>query len=780
MTNLYQEKLSNGLAAHQSGLLDEAERIYQELILQDTHQPQLYQLLAMLYHDQGRLEEARELLETLLLAQPDDINVHHTLGNVLCDLRRYDDAEPHLLKAYQSNPDDTAVSVDLGILLQHQNKGLEAKALYESILQKSPEFAEVWNNLGNVNRHMGLQEEAIDAFEFALGYQPQFIEAYLNLSSLYQELNELAKALACCLQGLKHAPENLILLDALASLYYQTGEKEKALETYQKLINLDASHSKAQLSLGTIYFEMSDDHQAVHHFLKALESHPDYEEAYSGLGNAYHRLGWFDLAVEAFAKASESNPSKNLLKWRSLSTCPVIYESWQEIHDVRDRLTKLCEENQNAQFLFHPEELLYSGCEPSFFLTYQGLNDKHLKSLFGNVFYNLLEKQHQALLQRPTLSLAQDQIHLGFLVTEKHEGVFLKLNAGFINHLNPERFKLTIITHQTCLPIIQSRLQNQNVHYLVLEESLVQSAQKIKAAHLDVLLVYEVGSDAMNYFLPLFNLAPIQCTSFGLPITSGLPTMDYFISSKQAELPTAQDHYRESVFQLDWDPIYFYPQTHQMIDLKDRSHYGFRPTDHLMVCPQNLFKFHPDFDEALLRILIEDPKAHILTLASLWETWQARFRKRLENHPLAKQYPQALQRLHSLPRQSHHGYLNLLHIADVMLDTFHYTGGTTSYEGYMMGVPIVTRPYESTRSRQTLGNCHTMDLTDGVVNSLDHYVQTAIHLAEDASYNHHVRQEIQAKKSILFENPRAITEMSRFLEYAVSHPAPTRSCWENL
>jgi predicted O-linked N-acetylglucosamine transferase (SPINDLY family) len=314
-----------------------------------------------------------------------------------------------------------------------------------------------------------------------------------------------------------------------------------------------------------------------------------------------------------------------------------------------------------------------------------------------------------------------------------------------------------------------------------LDESLIQSAERIKAAQLDVLLIYEVGSDAMNYFLPLFNLAPIQCTTFGLPVTSGLPTMDYFISSKQIECANiVQDHYRESVFQLDWDPIYFYPQTHQMSDFQSREHYGFRSSDHLMLCPQNLFKFHPDFDEAILRILIEDSKAHILTLASLWETWQAKFRKRIENHPLAKQYPQALQRFHSLPRQNHHGYLNLMHISDVMLDTFHYTGGTTSFEGFMMDLPIVTLPFESTRSRQTLGNFHTMGLTHGVTHSLDQYVKTAIQMTNNPTYNEHVRHEIQTRKSILFENPRVITEMSRFLEYAVSNPAPTRSRWENL
>ena len=65
-----------------------------------------------------------------------------------------------------------------------------------------------------------------------------------------------------------------------------------------------------------------------------------------------------------------------------------------------------------------------------------------------------------------------------------------------------------------------------------------------------VLVYPEIGADHTTLQLAALRLAPVQCTSLGQPVTSGLPTIDYFLSSDLMEPPAAQEHYTERLVRL--------------------------------------------------------------------------------------------------------------------------------------------------------------------------------------------------------------------------------------
>ena len=54
-------------------------------------------------------------------------------------------------------------------------------------------------------------------------------------------------------------------------------------------------------------------------------------------------------------------------------------------------------------------------------------------------------------------------------------------------------------------------------------------------------------------------LAPIQCASWGHPDTTGLPTIDYFLSGELMEPPDADEHYTERLVRLPNLAIYYEP-----------------------------------------------------------------------------------------------------------------------------------------------------------------------------------------------------------------------------
>ena len=78
---------------------------------------------------------------------------------------------------------------------------------------------------------------------------------------------------------------------------------------------------------------------------------------------------------------------------------------------------------------------------------------------------------------------------------------------------------------------------------------------------LDVLFWQDIGMDPLSYLLAFARLSPVQLTSFGHPDTTGIPNMDYFLSSSFYEMPGAADDYSEQLVLLEGAGTlsYYYP-----------------------------------------------------------------------------------------------------------------------------------------------------------------------------------------------------------------------------
>src|SRR5207237_3541625 len=85
---------------------------------------------------------------------------------------------------------------------------------------------------------------------------------------------------------------------------------------------------------------------------------------------------------------------------------------------------------------------------------------------------------------------------------------------------------------------------------LALPAELEAARRAIAALELDVLFYQDIGMEPFTYFLAYSRLAPVQCTSFGHPDTTGVAAVDYFVSSDLFEPANAAEHYSERLFLL--------------------------------------------------------------------------------------------------------------------------------------------------------------------------------------------------------------------------------------
>ena len=130
--------------------------------------------------------------------------------------------------------------------------------------------------------------------------------------------------------------------------------------------------------------------------------------------------------------------------------------------------------------------------------------------------------------------------------------------------------------------------------------------------------------------------------------------------------------------------------------------------------------------------------------------------------------PDVAARVVVLPFLSLDAFLGFLATADAVLDTPHFSGGTSTYEAFALGIPIVAWNGEFARGRQTAALYRKMGITDLIAQSADRYVDLALCLAQDKGWRAQRHAELMQRHEVLYDNDAAIGELGRFLDEAVA------------
>jgi len=253
----------------------------------------------------------------------------------------------------------------------------------------------------------------------------------------------------------------------------------------------------------------------------------------------------------------------------------------------------------------------------------------------------------------------------------------------------------------------------------------------------------------------------VQCVTWGHPVTTGLPTMDYFISSSLLETDRAQEHYSEKLVRLNSMGLYV-SRPAPPASTKTRGELGLPEGKRLYACLQSTFKIHPDDDAVFAEILRRDPQSELVVLGALYPHWDELLQKRF-----AASMPDVAERIHFVPRASSDDFLRMYQLVDAVLDPLHFCGGKTSYEAFSLGVPVVTRPSEYLRGRISYALYRVLGVMDVVAQTNQQYVDIALRLANDPAWRADVGQRIAAASDRLFNDRQALAELEDFLERAV-------------
>lgn len=654
----------------------------------------------------------------------------------------------------EHNPTNDEAYYHLATLAQQLGQFDMATKAWLQLLTRHPDSPAIYNNLGNVQLAQGQGLNAQQSYQKAVQLNPDFAIGWYNLGRVYQQQGQSNLAWDCLQKSLHLAPQFADLHNTLGIWHQHQQQPKQALAAYQEALRLNPDLAEAHNNLGALLYEQKKVSQAIDCYQQALQRSPDCARTWQNLGNALKEQGDVNAAREAYERAL-SLGSDDALEIRLALLLPPIYAHQNELNGWRQRyqasLTKL---KQRPLQVSDPVAAINA---TNFYLPYQGLADGALQQELAQLYLHAcpdlaftaphVGQYHQ---RRP--------LRLGFISHHLRNHTIGKLMRGLIKQLAacPE-FELMIFFAGPTQDPLANEIRQSVPHTIELPYQWQPARDQICQAQPDILFYPDLGMEPLTYFLAFSRLATLQCTTWGHPLTSGIPAMDVFFSSHSLETPASLDQYTEQLLLLQHLlPCYAQPQRPQ--SPARRQDYGLPEKGNLYVCAQSLFKFHPDFDAILGGILRQDPHGIIVLLSGTQPQWQQRLYRRWQIT-----LPDVLTRLVFVPRQAETGYLNLLRLADVVLDPLHFGGGNTSYEALAMGTPIVTLPSAFLKGRLTYAMCQQMNWNAGVVHSPAEYVEQALKLAQDRDYNQLQRHIIGENSPRLFEDPVTVSQVAESL-----------------
>jgi predicted O-linked N-acetylglucosamine transferase (SPINDLY family) len=679
---------------------------------------------------------------------------------------------------------------------------LEAQDLLEQFLRLSPHDAAAWILLAKLHYQQRDHARALEAAAQALRLGPTHAEAHYMLGRIHRARGALDEAEACYRRALVDAPANPDILISLGVLLRSRGQVGEAIALYRRALSIDPKHADAQNNLANALLAAGDasaEQERVRaQLLGALRQSPAVGELWLRLGKHDCAHGRAQLGLESVEAAIGLCPEsaeaieiarriaagaglhERTLRYGgrmavlapdetiALATrlsLPCIQQSWEGIRATRDRYARGLRESLASDApLAAPSSTVGGGtfavpAHPAFYLAYHGLNDRDLQVRLAEVY---LKRMPDLTMTAPHCQRARrsgGRIRVGFISRYLRKHSIGATTRGLIDKLSREHFEVYALRITPSAADAVTRAIGASADHLVeLHAELPIAREQIAALELDVLFFQDIGMEPMSYFLAFARLAPVQCVSFGHPDTTGIPNMDYFISNDAFEPPDAAEHYSERLFLLeDLPTLAYYYRPDPPPAPVSREKFGFGLEDHVYLCPQTLYKLHPDFDGLLEGIFDRDPNARVVLIDGVFKDLAADLRLRWR-----RTLPAAAERIRFLPRLGYRAFLELLSVADVILDTVHFNGMNTSLEALALGTPVVTLPAAFQRGRHTQAMYRKMGITECIAADARHYADIAVRIGCDRDYAASLRERILARCPVLFEDRRVVTEFERF------------------
>jgi protein O-GlcNAc transferase len=665
----------HALEHHRAGCLAEASGLYQEILQAAPDHTDVLYLLGVIAHQTGQSAQAVELMRRTLAIAPDQARCYNILGLDLVVLGMADEAEASFRRAIalDESPDSY---VSLGILWKQQGRLDDAIAAYQQALARSPAHAAAHYNFGNAYLAKGQPGPAADCFRRAVESDPEHARALAALGQVLQTLARVEEAAPFLKRAVALMPDDADLHCDLGNALQTLGQLQAAHAAYQRSLEINPKLSRAWYSAGCAANSEKAYGGAIAGFRRALEIHPEWPEAQHNLGQALFKLGQVEEALDLFRQASAGgNPALPQAAIAAIIPGSPTSDN-QVILDTRRT---------------------WAECQLPARRTVEH------------------SSRHRKTGDRP--------LRIGYISSFFQDHNWMKPVWGLINHHDRRQFEIHLFSDAPASQIQHGYLVNsQDRFHDTTELSNEALSQRIEHAEID-LLVDLNGYSTMGR-LPLFTLrpAPVVVGWFNMYATTGITSYDYLIGDDVVIPPEEEHFYCERILRVPGSYLTFevtYPVP-PVVDPPCLTNGAIT-----FGCLASQYKITSEVIGAWSRILQRVPDSSLILKNGALVS------------PCARQFVHGLfERNHISPQRvrlegpsDHYRFLETYGEIDIALDTFPYSGGTTTTEAIWQGVPVVTFSGDRWVARTSASILQFATLGEFVGQGIEDYISLAIRLA---------------------------------------------------
>lgn len=574
-----------------------------------------------------------------------------------------------------SHPDQGQLWHLYGFAMLQGGRNADAHRALRRATELLPDNAEMWEHLGLAQSRL-LQHSAADAsFARSVALDPAAHSAWSNAAKNAVDAGKYAHALHYAGKAAQLDPASLAAHCNMGNALARLQRSAEAETCYRRALALAPDSAEVHHSLGSALMNVDRDHEAATHFEQALALQPGHAHTHNMLGAVLMKLGRHDMAIASYRRALALKP--DCPRWHTELLFCLTHDAGTPPAVAFDAHTAF-----SARF----ELPLVAGWP-----AHTNLRDPHRRLRVGFVSGDMFQHVVSYFIAPVWAQLDRNRVEvLVYSTNARRDGTTATLEA-----------------------LADQWLQVEGLD----DEAL---AARIQADRIDVLIDLS-GHTAHNRLLVFARKpAPVQATWIGYPNTTGLRAMDYVLcDGYNAPRGLYEHHYSEQFARLPSSGTFTPPPGSPEVNLLPALG-GHGVTFGSF---NRAAKLGQDVIATWSAVLHAVPGARLL-LCDTGDPAQAqRLASAFGSHGIAAE------RLLFRPRVPMQDYLRLHHEVDIVLDTWPYTGGTTTNLALWMGVPVVTLQGPARAHCQSAAVLGRMGMQEWVAHDRAGFVQIAVRWA---------------------------------------------------
>ncbi|NMW22528.1 MAG: tetratricopeptide repeat protein [Chlorobiaceae bacterium] len=665
---------NRAVALHGLKRNEEALLCYDRIIMLKQGSAEIYCNRGTALQDLNRYEEALLSYERAIVVQPDYADAYFNLGNVLQELKRYEDAVVNYEKAILLKPDYAKAYSNQGNALRKMSRYEEALMSYDKAIAVQPDYAEAYSNRGVTLKELKRYEDAVVSYDKAIAFKPDYAEAYSNRGNALHKMNSYEEALLSYDKALAIQPDSAEVYFNRGNVLNEFGMLLGAEASYDKAIALDPYYADAYANRGHTLQKLIRYEEALLSYDKALAIQPDSAEVYINRGNVLYESGMLQAAEASYRCAMEikqnyTDAHSNLLFCLNYSASHHYSYSYVEACRYGEIVTKKVGKPFSVW-----------DCMP-----------KHERLRVGLVSGDLLNHPVGYFIEGVLAQIDPSRIELiAYPTDEKADDLTARIKPFFSAWKPLARFD-----------------DGEAAHFI----------------HADgVQILLDLAGHTAKNRLPVFawKPAPVQVSWLGYSATTGMSQMDYYLGDPYVSPSDEANCFSEKIWRLPESYLCYtppaFPVTIQPLPALSAGHITFG-------CFNNLTKVNDAVVALWSKVLNALPGSVLLLRTKQLQS------SRVSEHILQRFAEQGIASGRLIldgTFSSRQELFEAYNRVDIALDSFPYTGTTTSVEGLWMGVPVITRKGNSFLSHIGESIAHNAGLADWIADNDDDYVAKAV------------------------------------------------------